>query len=236
MEQPPLSTRITKRDSLLRIRGLGFKPTAVFDVGAQVGTMELYETFPESVHILIEPVQENEPRLKSICDALPNATYMIAAAGRASEKGTLLVSKNYLYSGLIPEESAEESETHFPREIQTVALDDLVSSSGVKGPYLLKIDVDGSEIDVLTGSVKMLKETGYAVIESTLFGSAQIHHVIDFMKDEGFVIYDILEPLYRPLDGALWQVDIAFVPSNSFLRSKSAYAFPEALRSLYRGV
>ncbi len=39
------------------------------------------------------------------------------------------------------------------------------------------------------------------------------------MFERGYVIYDIPGYLRRPLDGALAQLDICFVKSNSFLRN-----------------
>lgn len=38
------------------------------------------------------------------------------------------------------------------------------------------------------------------------------------MKLHGFVVYDILSAIYRPLDGAMAQVDMAFVKENSLFR------------------
>jgi hypothetical protein len=93
-----------------------------------------------------------------------------------------------------------------------VSLDYLVKEAQLPGPVLIKIDVDGGEISVLKGAAWLLEQklAQYVVIESTIFGH-QIHEIINFMTKYGFVLYDILEPLYRPLDNALWQVDLSFV-------------------------
>lgn len=47
------------------------------------------------------------------------------------------------------------------------------------------------------------------------------------MKQEGFVAYEVFDPQYRLLDGAMSQVDIAFVPDNSQLRKFHFYANKE---------
>ena len=66
------------------------------------------------------------------------------------------------------------------------------------------------------------------MLEASLFeflkGAPQIYDCIHFMKECGFVIYDIFDPKYRPLDGAMSQVDIAFVPQQSRLRRFHFYA------------
>jgi hypothetical protein len=50
-------------------------------------------------------------------------------------------------------------------------------------------------------------------------GAPMLDEVVDFMRDNGFVAYDICGLARRPLDQALWQADIIFVPRESFLRT-----------------
>ena len=47
------------------------------------------------------------------------------------------------------------------------------------------------------------------------------------MKERGFVVYDIFDLKYRLLDGAMSQIDIAFVPEKSELRKFHFYATRE---------
>jgi hypothetical protein len=47
------------------------------------------------------------------------------------------------------------------------------------------------------------------------------------MKDRGFVVYDICGFVQRPLDGALAQVDLAFVKENGHFRKCHDYAAPK---------
>ena len=49
-------------------------------------------------------------------------------------------------------------------------------------------------------------------------GAPEFFEVIKFMKDKGFVVYDILNGFYRPLDKALGQVDIVFVKEDGKFR------------------
>lgn len=225
--------RQTKKGALLHLRALGFNPGVVIDVGVQRGTPELYEVFPDSLHVLVEPVAEQEPFLKEICSKLRNATYVIAAAAEECGSGTLRVTRNHQYSGVVPDTTHEVSETHSTRQINKVSLDYLAQEGKMPAPILIKIDVDGSEISVLKGSVWLLREkkAQCVIIESTIFG--QIHEVINFMTAHDFVLYDILDHLYRPLDNALWQVDLSFVPKDSALLQQTAFAEASRLSELY---
>jgi hypothetical protein len=48
--------------------------------------------------------------------------------------------------------------------------------------------------------------------------------VIQAMKTLDFVAYDFNEPVHRPLDGTVSQIDIAFVQEKGFFRKHHHYA------------
>ncbi len=171
--------------------------------------------------------------MKKICESLPNAVYVLAAAAARTGSCNLRVSHNALYSNLTSTDDTGDSQSSV-RTVPTVALDDLVEKRSFAGPLLLKIDVDGQEVDVIKGATRILKEkVEYVIVEATLFD--QINKVIDIMLSNDFAIYDILEPLYRPLDGALWQVDLVFVRRSGMFRVNSGYASDEEMRKLKVG-
>ncbi len=78
---------------------------------------------------------------------------------------------------------------------------------------MIKIDLDGKELDVLEGMTRTLEDTECVIVETVFFGEGpnNFYTVIDFMRNHDFVIYNIIEPLYRPADMALWQVDTFIV-------------------------
>jgi len=99
---------------------------------------------------------------------------------------------------------------------------------------LLKVDVQGAELRVLAGAKKILRECDAVILEATLFGTMiggpQLAEVVAYMQGQGFATYDIWGMLYRPLDGALAQVDIAFVREDSVLRESQGFATEEQRR------
>lgn len=225
--------RASKLGALCHLRAQGFIPATVIDVGIQAGTPELYSLFPESLHVLIEPVAEQEPVMKQICESLPHAVYVLAAAAARTGSCNLRVSHNAMYSNLTSAEDLGDSQSSV-RMVPTVALDDLVEKRQFPGPILLKIDVDGQEVDVIKGATQILRDkVEYVIVEATLFD--QINDVIQSMLSNDFALYDILEPLYRPLDGALWQVDLAFVRKSGAFRTNFRYASDEEMRKLKVG-
>lgn len=227
--------RHTLRGTLEHAQRRGFKPETVIDVGAGVGTFELYETFPKARHILIEPLEENRAYLERIVGKLGNAEYIIAAATRKSGTVTINVHRDF-YGSSLYSESEGPSVDGIARTIPAITLDEVCKERELRGPYLIKVDVQGAELDVLAGADQVLKDAEYVVLEVCLMGffigGPQLHDVIAFMKERGFVVYDILDPACRPRDGAMSHVDMAFVKESGLFRIDHSYATEEQRKSL----
>jgi len=221
-------------EALVRARALGFLPRTVIDVGVANGTPELYDPFPNAHILLIEPLEEYEDALQRICQE-HDAEYVLATA--STNQGTTLI---HVHSDLFGSSLLREIEgSHADgvgREVPTVRIDDLCRERNLTGPFLIKIDVQGAELMVLEGATETLRETEYVILEVSLFGTLmggpQLHEAVAFMKQRGFVVYDLFGGLRRPLDGALAQLDIAFVKDQGPFRTSHAYATPEQRRKL----
>lgn len=224
------ASRQTLKGALEYARNLGFNPQTVIDVGADRGTFELYETFPNASHILIEPLEENRPYLEQIVAKLKNAQFFIAAATEEAGSVTINVHPDFCGSSLYLE--CEESDVNgVPRTVPSLTLDDLARQFDLQGPILVKIDVQGAELDVLRGAADILKITEFVIVEASFFGffvnGPLCHDIVVFMKERGFVLYDILNHMYRPLDDALSQVDLVFVREGGSFRKYQFYATKE---------
>ncbi len=223
----PKSSRYTLEGALEHVVGIGFIPQTVIDVGAGFGTPCLYDNFPKAKHILIEPLEENRLYLEKIARELPGSEYLIAAAHAATGNVVLHVHPDLLGSSLYWEE--EDSDVNgIPRTVPAVTLDEVCQKRNCLGPYLIKVDTQGSELDVLRGASRILQETEYVVLEVSLFNffkqGPQIFDVITFMKTMGFVVYEALDYKYRPLDGAMAQMDLVFVRETGIFRKQHSYA------------
>jgi len=58
--------RSDMEDVLNHMRGQGFIPQSVIDVGVANGTKDLYEAFPNAQFVLVEPLREFEPYMQSL--------------------------------------------------------------------------------------------------------------------------------------------------------------------------
>ncbi len=220
--------RLNQESVIDHVHGLGFSPRTVIDVGVGHGTPELYGKFPGAVHLLVEPLEEYEPTIKEI-SRKHNATYMIAAAGARAGQTTFNVYSNMESSSLY---SARDGASNgAARTVRVVTLDDLCAERSLPPSYVIKADVQGAELEVLKGAAGILADTELVLLEVSLFefyeGIPQLYEVVAFMKERGFVVYDIVGGHNRPVDGALAQVDIAFVKENGMFRREHIFASPE---------
>jgi FkbM family methyltransferase len=81
---------------------------------------------------------------------------------------------------------------------------------------LIKIDVQGAELDILKGGGRTVKRTKYVLAEVSLVeyneGAPMIGDVVDKMREYGFKMVDILEyhSMKSLYGGVIFQLDIIF--------------------------
>ena len=215
--------------ALHQLSTLGFHPRTVIDVGVATQTEELYRAFKDADILLIEPLAEFEPFLRDLCLSY-NAQYVLAAAGETPGSAILNVHPDKFGSSFFKEVEGPGVDG-VPREVPVVTIDDLCARRSLVGPYLMKVDVQGAEVQVLNGASRTLQKTEAVILEVTLFGTMiggpQLYDVVSRMNELGFVVYDVYGFLYRPLDNALSQLDMVFVREHGPFRKTHAYATPE---------
>src|SRR5690348_8921550 len=151
-------SRLQLKGALEHLQQLGFSPATVIDVGAGVGTPALFEVFPEARHLWVEPLEENRARLEQVARGLRQVEIIAAAACPTSGNVRLNVHPDLLGSSLYPEE--EDSDVNgVERVVPGVTLDDLARERATTAPYLLKLDIQGAELDALAGAAQVLSET-----------------------------------------------------------------------------
>ena len=121
------------------------------------------------------------------------------------------------------------------RSVPAISLDQLATRLSLMGPFLLKVDVQGAELSVLAGADQILAQAEYVLLEVSFFrffaGGPVMGEVIEYMRARGFVPYDVLGFQYRPWDGALAQVDLAFTREQGPLRAVQLYATADQRRA-----
>lgn len=218
--------RNTLMEVMLHLKDTGFYPGTIIDIGVAYGTPGLYGIFKDAKYMLIEPLAEWEAVCEDICDKY-NAEYIIAAAGKESGVITINVHPDLSGSSTYNETEGEHVDGS-SREVNVVTVDELFVERNLKAPVIIKIDVQGAELDVLEGAKDVLGVSEIIILEVSLFQffreGPQFYDIVHYMKQYGFVVYDIFGGDNRLLDNALGQIDLVFVKENGLFRKSHDYA------------
>lgn len=201
----------------------------VIDVGAAHGEWSLAcaRIFPNARYELFEPLVEYGGRLDGAVSKLGRAAHHNVALHRESGEMQINVHPDLVGSSFYLEN--EDSDVNgYPRSVKIATLDSVRDDGAFEPPFLLKIDVQGAEHDVLAGAERTLQECAFVVCETSFFNfyehGGSVGQIIQLMEQAGFAIYDIFGLSYRPLDGALAQADLCFVKTGSKLRARHEFA------------
>ena len=211
--------------SFKNIKRLGFSPKVCLDIGAYEGywTKGFKEIFPECAVMMLEGQTSKEPVLIKTRQAYNDVEYKIALLG-ATESPVSFNIYDTASSVLI-----EHNTTNAKVETRNlIPLDKLLENSAFAQPDFIKIDTQGYELEILKGGEKTLAYAGFVLLEVSFLdiymNCPLIADTVSFMKQRGFVGYDICTLMKRPLDHALFQADFLFVKENSAFRQNKQWS------------
>jgi len=102
--------------------------------------------------------------------------------------------------------------------VKLTTLDTLLRGRSLKGPWFLKIDVEGYDLKVLQGATETLSQCSMIMIEGTLTerqaGACKLSDILNFLEPRGWVLFDFVSLSYAE-DRMLDHFDLLFVPKNS---------------------
>jgi FkbM family methyltransferase len=181
---------------LIKLRkDYNFIPKTIYDIGACVlhWTQKAQTIWPESEIILFDATDSFEDLyIKS------GLNYHINVISDQSNKTVKFYQNNDNFAG---NSYYRENPKHSPAaeylfdessivELTTITLDDLVVNKFLNLPELIKIDVQGAELDVLIGAEKSLTECKHLIIElrnvEYNIGSPEKEEIINYLQTKGF--------------------------------------------------
>ncbi len=164
----------------------------VFDLGANVGYYTLLSSVragPQGRVFAFEPLPRNLQFLKRhlTLNRIENVTVIEAAV--AERSGTVRFEEDSSTSkGRIGAEGA--------LEVQSIALDDWIDREKLPAPDLIKIDIEGAELQALMGAARILASSHPAIFLST--HSGKVHRdCLDLLDSLGYRVV--------PIDGRPWE-------------------------------
>lgn len=211
-------------ETILRhLKSKGFSPKVMIDCGAYIGdwTRAAKTVFPDSYVLMIEPQEDKKVYLEKVCiDYRPTVDYELALLGPENN------SKIEFYE-MAAGSSILQELSNVPRKMKILPLmtmDSILKKRNIGTVSILKIDVQGYELEVMKGASKTLQNTEAVILEVSLIqynrGAPLFDEVIFFMKERGFLIYDIID-LLRWKDGLSWKDGTLFQANAIFVKFDS---------------
>jgi FkbM family methyltransferase len=202
--------------ALWRLAGRGLEIGTVIDIGASDGRWSAVceKHYPACHYLLVEAHEPHAEALEAYCAARPNAQYLLAVAGDERGEVDFYFDDRDLFGGVASKIQIPGVVAH--KIMRQIKIDDEIGTHGLPGPYMIKLDTHGYEVPILLGAKETLRKSNLVVIETYNFriqeSSLLFHEMVAYMRDLGFGVIDMSEPLWRELDLALWQIDLFFVP------------------------
>lgn len=211
------------KDAMARQREmLGSKVQTIVDAGANIGhTAEhLLKTFPAAQVHAFEPFADSFAQMQHRIGSNPRAK--LQAVGLAATPGTakLHVNKSAATNSLLTTTSLGVSSddacaTIGEVDITLTTLDSYAAGNNLKTIDILKMDVQGYELEVLKGAAQLLENGGIGMIYTECYFQPQYeqqplyHDMAAFLYARGFVLEDWYNPYYSK-NTLLW-CDALFV-------------------------
>jgi FkbM family methyltransferase len=202
------------------LKDLGYQFHTICDIGASDGrwSRNCLHIFPNAHYFCVDPLDENQPGLEQLsCENL-HVSYWMGCLGSSS--GTIMLNAAGAGSSILAGHWGNPYGVQ--REVRLETLDSLIQQNVCSQPELLKLDVQGYELEVLKGASIALREVQAIIAEVSFFSFQQgmpvFHKVVESLAQYGFVVADIFSLNMRPLDNAAAQADVLFIKSTHPLR------------------
>ena len=196
------------------LRSQGLHPATVVDAGANIGQFAraAAETFPEASIFSFEALPEVAAKLRANLADCPRVTVTESAVG--SHDGTLRFYRNAydLASSALPVAGTEASRTE-ELEVPVGRLDTLLEPHTLHAPVLLKLDLQGYELEALRGAPRTLAQVQHVLLEvafeSAYVGEASFDDLYTALREAGFFFRGPVDVLTNAC-GAIVQMDALF--------------------------
>ncbi len=195
--------------TLTNLKHAGVPIETIIDVGVNYSTPALMQAFPKHKHVLIEPISEYFPSIRTNYSGMDYE--LIEAAANDVDGDVFIESEAKFGDGKVSHSRIVDAPSAKTRTVPSLRLDTMLRPFGLAEPYLLKIDVEGADVPsaILRGATETLRKSSCVVIEMTVPKFVERAVLI---ADAGFQLFGIEDLCYY--GGTLWQADVIFVRND----------------------
>jgi FkbM family methyltransferase len=216
----------------------GFAANTLIDIGAAEGAFFLYrghsKLFPTARHFFIDAMQENEAAYRKLAPKFGTG-YEITALSCMEGEVLLRVDPDFYNTHI--EHLQPETAYAATRRVPVSTLDRVVERHALQPPFVLKLDVQGGELDVLRGGLRTLDEAVVVTTEINIFAERDsLVELLAFMQGIGWALYDLTDLAYYPSDATFYQCYATFIPKSMDFRRNARWCTPDQEGELLKGL
>lgn len=181
----------------------------IFDLGANNGDIsKIYLEYFSSARIFaFEPFPDSAKNYKSNFKDDARVKCFELAISDVKEEKNFFVNKNVDTNSLLkPQKSGLSSDAQVENisviKVQSITLDEFCKQNNIDHIDILKMDIQGGELNALKGAVKLLKENKIGMIYMETYfveqyeGHPLFHDLSKFLSQFNFYLQDIYNPIY----------------------------------------
>lgn len=208
-------SRASKKEALKILVNLGFNPKVIIDGGYGMGTEGLFDNFPQSKKIVIEPLDDFKEIIQLHSKKYHNFFYEKCLLSDKIGKRELQKRPGLTTSSVYFDKTSPESVNFY----ESTTIDQLFQKYSIKEEVLLKLDLEGHELDALNGAKKSLDKIELVICEMSLWRSKKnipsLFDIFSFFEKNNFYLIDIVEIGYTESTKMARQFDGFFLNKNS---------------------
>jgi FkbM family methyltransferase len=197
------------------------------DGGAHDGQMarRFIERFPGLQVHAFEPNADLFPRLRANLADVPGERYRLALSSRSQTLKMFINDSPMTSSVLARNENSERyfdavTQTKEVRELEATSLDDWFDRSGLARVDIIKLDLQGYELEALKGAQRVLDRgvaCVYLEVNYVPFyeGSATFGEIDVYMRSRGYKLFNLYNTCTHLPEGNIGSGDALYVPDQS---------------------
>jgi FkbM family methyltransferase len=198
----------------------------VIDVGAHTGEFAamIHGILPRASILSFEPLAEPFRRLEANMRGVPN--FRAFNYGCGDENARMQIRRNeftpsssLLHMTRLHKEAFPFTERETTEAVEVRRLDDALAGLTLRDNLLVKIDVQGYEMKVISGGERLISSAALLIVETsfqTLYeGQPLFDDVYDLLRQKGLRYAGNWDQLLSPRDGSVLQADAVFVRASA---------------------
>lgn len=204
----------------------GVAAPVIFDVGAHIGQTAAHykRLFPESRVFAFEPFEDSFAQLEARARNLSGVFPVNMALGKEAREAILNVNRSSATNSLLPTDpracetwnGSDVTETIAERRVKVTTVDAFLRERQLERVDVLKLDAQGSEMDILLGARGALAQGAIRLLYSeiivmpTYVGQSHLDDYLAYLRGLGYELHNFFNFCHTN-DGRLNQVDALFV-------------------------